>query len=439
MAFSLTDLLVTLCNRNKGEDRPKVASYLIQQLKLCPLDFSKDSSALCMISHILALLLFEDGTVREIAAENGIIPATIDILMNFKASNASANEILVPRCISALLLILDNMLQSRPRISSEALEGTQTGSLPDSSVTASAIEGKLAADIPDKETSSAFEKILGKSTGCLTFEESHKVLLLACDLMKQHVPAVITQAVLQLCARLTKTHALALKFLEGGGLVALFNLPRSCFFPGVAAAIIRHLIEDPQTLQTAMELEIRQTLSGNRHVGRTNPRTFLTKMAPVISRDPVVFMKAAAAVCQLELSGGTLVVLSKEKEKEKDKSKASGGDESVRISENKVHDGVGKCAKGHKKIPANLAQVIDQLLDIVLKYPLPKNEEGCTSESNSMEVDEPATKVKGKSKVDETRKVESESERSAGLVKVTFVLKLLSEILLMYVQAVGVY
>ncbi|XP_021641769.2 E3 ubiquitin-protein ligase UPL1 isoform X2 [Hevea brasiliensis] len=439
MAFSLTDLLVTLCNRNKGEDRPKVASYLIQQLKLCPLDFSKDSSALCMISHILALLLFEDGTVREIAAENGIIPATIDILMNFKASNASANEILVPRCISALLLILDNMLQSRPRISSEALEGTQTGSLPDSSVIASAIEGKLAADIPDKETSSAFEKILGKSTGCLTYEESHKVLLLACDLMKQHVPAVITQAVLQLCARLTKTHALALKFLEGGGLVALFNLPRSCFFPGVAAAIIRHLIEDPQTLQTAMELEIRQTLSGNRHVGRTNPRTFLTKMAPVISRDPVVFMKAAAAVCQLELSGGrTLVVLSKEKEKEKDKSKASGGDESVRISENKVHDGVGKCAKGHKKIPANLAQVIDQLLDIVLKYPLPKNEEGCTSESNSMEVDEPATKVKGKSKVDETRKVESESERSAGLVKVTFVLKLLSEILLMYVQAVGV-
>ncbi|XP_037491239.1 E3 ubiquitin-protein ligase UPL1 isoform X2 [Jatropha curcas] len=442
MAFSLTDLLVTLCNRNKGEDRPKVASYLIQQLKLCPLDFSKDSSALCMISHILALLLFEDSSVREIAAENGIIPATINILMNFKASNASASEILVPKCISSLLLILDNMLQSRPKISSEAAEATQTGSLPDSSLSASDTEEKLPSDVPEKETGSAFEKILGKSTGYLTIEESHKVLLLACDLMKQHVPAVIMQAVLQLSARLTKTHALALQFLENGGLSALFNLPRSCFFPGydtVASAIVRHLIEDPQTLQTAMELEIRQTLSGNRHAGRTNSRTFLTAMAPVISRDPVVFMRAAATVCQLESSGGrTLVVLSKEKEKEKDKSKASGAEESVRISESKVNDGSGKCAKGHKKVPANLTQVIDQLLDIILKYPLPKSEEGCASDLTSMEVDEPATKVKGKSKVDETRKKESDSERSAGLAKVTFVLKLLSDILLMYVHAVGV-
>jgi E3 ubiquitin-protein ligase HUWE1 len=395
-----------------------------------------------MISHILALLLFEDGTVREIAAQNGIVAAATDVLMNFKASNASGSEILVPKCVSALLLILDNMLQSRPRISSETMGGTQTVSPPDSSVPASGTEEKVTSDFTEKESGTALEKILGKSTGYLTIEESHKVLLVVCDLMKQHVPAVIMQAILQLCARLTKTHVLALQFLENGGLTALFNLPRSCFFPGyqtVASAIVRHLLEDPQTLQTAMELEIRQTLSGNRHAGRFSPRTFLTSMAPVISRDPVVFMKAAAAVCQLESSGGrTFVVLSKEKEKEKDKSKASGAEESVRISESKMHDGSGKCAKGHKKIPANLTQVIDQLLDIVLKYPLQKSQEGCVGDLNSMDVDEPATKLKGKSKVDEAKKTESESEISAGLAKVNFVLKLLSDILLMYVHAVGV-
>ena len=33
----------------------------------------------------------------------------------------------------------------------------------------------------------------------------------------------------------------------------------------LASVIIRHLLEDPQTLQTAMELEIQQTLSGSRH------------------------------------------------------------------------------------------------------------------------------------------------------------------------------
>ncbi|BFG33550.1 hypothetical protein CerSpe_198240 [Prunus speciosa] len=453
MAFPLTDLLVTLGNRNKGEDRPRVVSYLIQQLKNCPLDFSKDTSALSMVSHVIALLLSEDGSTRETAAQHGIVSAAIDILMNFKVKDESGNELIVPKCISALLLILDNMLQSRPKIS-ENVEDTQTGSLPESgehaslSIPASDTEKKQATDTHEKDSATAFEKILGKSTGYLTMEECDNVLAVACDLIKQHVPAMIMQAVLQLCARLTKTHSLSLQFLENGGLAALFGLPRSCFFPGydtVASAIVRHLLEDPQTLQTAMELEIRQALSGNRHGGRTSSRTFLTSMAPVISRDPVVFMKAAAAVCQLETSGGrTFVVLLKEKEKEKEKSKVSAveaglsSNECVRIPENKLHDGSGKCSKNHKKIPANLTQVIDQLLEIVLKYHFPKSQEDCVNNLSAMEVDEPATKVKGKSKVDETRKLESESERSAGLAKVTFVLKLLSDILLMYVHAVGV-
>ncbi|XP_048323503.2 E3 ubiquitin-protein ligase UPL1 isoform X3 [Ziziphus jujuba] len=453
MAFPLTDLLVTLCNRNKGEDRPKVASYLIQQLKLCPVDFSKDNNVLSVLSHIIALILFEDGSTREIAAQNGIVSTAIEILMNFKAKNESGDKILVPKCVSALLLILDNMLQSRPRIVSENTEGTQTGSdlsgeQASLSFPASATEKKSVSDMHEKESGMGFENILGKSTGYLTVEESHKVLLVACDLIKQHVPAVIMQAVLQLCARLTKTHALALQFLENGGLTALFGLPRSCFFPGydtVASAIVRHLLEDPQTLQTAMEWEIRQTLNGNRHAGRISTRTFLTSMAPVISRDPVVFLKAAAAVCQLETSGGrTFVVLSKEKEKEKDKAKSSGveaglnSNDGVRISENKIHDGSGKCSKVHKKIPANLSQVIDQLLEIVLKFPSSKIQEDSLSNPSSMDLDEPAMKVKGKTKVDETRKLENDSERSAGLAKVTFVLKLLSDILLMYGHAVGV-
>lgn len=453
LAFPLTDLLVTLCNRNKGEDRPKVAAYLIQQLKLCPMDFSKDNNVLNILSHIIALILFEDGSTREIAAQNGLVSAAIEILMNFKNKNESGNEILMPKCISALLLILDNMLQSRPKIVSDSTEGNQTGSNLSGDhasllFPASDTEKRSVPDAHDKESAKAFVNILGESTGYLTIEESHKVLLVACDLIKQHVPAVIMQAVLQLCARLTKNHVLALQFLENGGLVALFGLPRSCFFPGydtVASAIVRHLLEDPQTLQTAMEWEIRQTLSGNRHAGRISARTFLTSMAPVISRDPTVFLKAAAAACQLEMSGGrTFVMLSKEKEKEKDKTKVSGieagtnSTDTVRIAENKIHDSSGKYSKGHKKIPANLTQVIDQLLEIVLKFPSPKIQEHCSSNTSSMDLDEPTDKVKGKSKIDETRKLETDSERSAGLAKVTFVLKLLSDILLMYVHAVGV-
>lgn len=439
MAFPLMDLLLTLCSRNKGEDRLKVTTYLIQQLKHCPMDFSPNTTVLCVISHVLALLLSEDGSAREIAAQNGIITAAIDILTNFKARNEEKKVVPVPICISALLLVLDNLLQSRPRILNDNPEGTIV--LPDSSAVNSK-EEKMASETDKKDCGPTFEKILGKPIGFLSMEESRRVLEVAIDLIKQQVPALVMQAALKLCARLTKTHLLAMQFLENGGMSALFSLPRSCFFPGydtVASAIIRHLLEDPQTLQTAMELEIRQTLSGSRLAGRVSPRTFLTSMAPVISRDPAIFMKAAASLCQLDSSGGrTLVVLAKEKDKSKSLTSEHGlsSNECIRIPEN------NKCLKGHKKVPANLTQVIDQLLEIVLKYPSPETQnDSCTSSHTAMEVDEPvASKVKGKTKIDETKKTESDSmsERSAVVAKVTFVLKLLSDILLMYVHAVGI-
>lgn len=459
VAFPLTDLLVTLCNRNKAEDRDRVISFLVQQLKLCPMEFTKDSGALCTISHTLALILAEDESARDIAVQAGIVSVAIDILMSFKAKFDSETEILIPKCISALLLILDNLLQSRPRISGESTEDTTGRVLTDSSneqvpslVSEANTEKESSISSQDKESGALFAKIFGKPTGFLTIEESRKVLTFACDLIKRHVPAMVMQAVLQLCARLTKTHALAILFLENGGLVALFSLPRSCFFPGydtLTSAIIRHLIEDPQTLQNAMELEIRQTLSGNRNAGRISVRSFLTSMASVIARDPGIFMKAAASVCQLESSGGrTTVVLSKEKdrEREKEKTKASGVDpglssnESVRISENKVNDGSVKCTKSHKKVPVYLTQVVDHLLDIVSTFPPLTNEEDLAAYRNGMEVEESTTKMKGKSKIDETRKAETNCipEKSAVLAKVTFVLKLLSDILFMYVHAAGV-
>ncbi|XP_051125493.1 E3 ubiquitin-protein ligase UPL1 isoform X2 [Andrographis paniculata] len=459
VAFPLTDLLGTLCSRSKGEERTTVISFLVQQLKLCPLDFSKDGTALGMISHTLALLLSEDGNAREIAAQNDVVLIAIDILKNFMARTEASKEFQAPKSISALLLILDNLVQPRPKIYSDAEEGKVSGSLSSTlgnEASAGVMEEKnVAADVDKDESTNDgfdFEKILGKPTGYLTMLESGSLLVIACNLIKRHVPPMVMQAALQLCARLTKSHALAVQFLESGGLVALFGLPKSCFFPGydtLASAIVRHLLEDPQTLQTAMELEIRQTLGGSRHAGRVSTRTFLTSMAPVISRDPGVFMKAVASVCQLESTGGrSFIVLSKDKdrEKEKEKLKTSGGEpaasanECVRITENKAPDVSSKYPKGHKKVSANLTQVIDYLLEIVSIYPACNGEDDCTGQPSAMEIDEPTNKMKGKSKVDETIKIGSDniSGKSESLAKVTFVLKLLSDILLMYVHVVGV-
>ncbi|CBI23456.3 unnamed protein product, partial [Vitis vinifera] len=102
---------------------PMGFDYASQQLKLCPLEFSKNASVLYMVSQILAWILFGGESTREIDACNGIVSAASDILMSFKPRNELGNEVLVPKCISALLFILDNLLQSRPRFSSETMEG----------------------------------------------------------------------------------------------------------------------------------------------------------------------------------------------------------------------------------------------------------------------------------------------------------------------------
>ncbi|KAL5205547.1 hypothetical protein ABZP36_033756 [Zizania latifolia] len=452
MAFPLTDLLVTLCNQNKGEDRQRVILYLFEQLKCFPPDSSIDTGALYSFSRSLALLLSEDSSIRKIVADNGLVPHVLSILENLKSRTEQTDQIW--NSISVLLLILDNMLQYTPTVNIEVPEVTSKLSS-DASSADCKVNPSVIAEMKTETVNSAkdpgvnlFEKILGRSTGYLTDQESQKTLTLCCEFIKQRVPAIVMQAVLQLSARLTKTHALAAQFSETGCLASLLSVPKTCIFPGfenLASAIVRHLIEDPQTLQSAMELEIRQSLSNR---GSHTPRSFLTNMSPLISRDPVIFMRAVTSVCQLDSSGGRMsVVLLKEKEKDKEKQKVSSTEsgtlcnEPVRVTADiKTVDTVNRCSRNHKKVPTSLYQVIDQLLEIIMSYPFSKKEQGSDGYFllSPMDVDEPNTK--GKSKIDDGRNLDGDalSEKSALLSKLAFVLKLMSEILLMYVHAVGI-
>ncbi|XP_057852533.2 E3 ubiquitin-protein ligase UPL1 isoform X1 [Cryptomeria japonica] len=476
IAFSMTDLIVTLCCQNKGQYRLRVVPYLVQHLKLWKVDGTeKDNSPVSTISHLLALVLSEDSSAREVAAENCLVSTALDLLTNFSPKNVAGEKISVPKWVTALLLVLDHMLQCKLQLASDTQNTTGTGSHANTPEDNSA--GMSTANNTNKspteennKESSPFMEILGRPSGYMTTDEQQKAMNIACDYLQLHLPATTVQSVLQLCARLTKSHSMAIKFLERGGLASLLSLPRSSFFPGfdsVAAAIIRHLLEDPQTLQIAMEVEIRQTLINilNRHGGRVSPRTFLTSMAPVISREPTIFMQTAAVVCQLETVGGRPnIILSKEREdkekgkekekvkekdKEKDKSKTSCNTEACVPSGDvgRVHDGIGrphdglaKTPKGHKKIPHSFTQVIDQLLEVILHYPPPSQGEECTGSTMAMEVDEVAPKEKGKAKIEDTMNSESDNvpDSSAGLAKVAFILKLMSDILLMYIHAAGV-
>jgi E3 ubiquitin-protein ligase HUWE1 len=140
-AFSLADLLVTMCNRNKGRDRLHVVSFLAQQLKSQRGEASVgDNSALSTIAHTLALVLNEDSAAREVAAENGLVCTALEILESFTPVRDAVKPD-VPKWVTALLLVLDHLLQYKVMIHADAPGGAATTAATSSCV---AVKSNLA-------------------------------------------------------------------------------------------------------------------------------------------------------------------------------------------------------------------------------------------------------------------------------------------------------
>jgi len=127
----------------------------------------------------------------------------------------------------------------------------------------------------------------------------------------------ITQAVFQLLSRLVRSFSLVPTFIKEGGVLNLLSLPKASIFPGhtgLLLVILRHLLEDPMTLQVIMEQEIRSALqrllrkaggSGTYAPGgQVQLRVFLNAVAPLACRDPKVFMEASERV--VEVVDGTV-------------------------------------------------------------------------------------------------------------------------------------
>ncbi len=65
-----------------------------------------------------------------------------------------------------------------------------------------------------------------------------------------------------------------MQVLQGKGLRLVLDLPAACFLPEhepYISAIARHILEDPATLQAAMEAEIRNTLANGGRPPKANP------------------------------------------------------------------------------------------------------------------------------------------------------------------------
>ncbi|KAK7385406.1 hypothetical protein VNO78_31123 [Psophocarpus tetragonolobus] len=465
LAFPVRDLFVMICSQDDGQRRSNVVSFIVERIKECGLVSSSGNYVmLAALFHVLALILNEDAVAREAASKSGLIKIASDLLYQWDSSLDSREKQQVPKWVTAAFLSLDRLLQVDQKLNSEITEQLKK----------EAVNNQQTSITIDEERQNKLQFALGVSVKYADIHEQKRLVEVACSCMKNHLPSDTMHAILLLCSNLTRNHPVALTFLDAGGLSVLLSLPTSSLFPGfdnVAASIVRHVLEDPQTLQQAMESEIKHSLvvASNRHPnGRVNPHNFLLNLASVISRDPVTFMQAAKSVCQVEMVGERPYVVllkdkdkdkAKEKERDKDKSldkekvqnsdgKFGLGNTNTAVSGNvhgKIHDSNTKSAKGHKKPTQSFINVIELLLESICTFvPLLKDDTDSnvvpgTPASTDMDIDVSMVKGKGKAVATVSEGNETSSqEASTSLAKIVFILKLLTEILLMYSSSVHV-
>ncbi|MBA0691792.1 hypothetical protein Goari_009403, partial [Gossypium aridum] len=460
LAFPVRDLLVLICSQNDGQYRSSVINFILDQVRdSSSASVSRNNSLLSALFHLLALILQEDVGAREIASKTGLVRLVTDLLSEWDSGLVDKEKPQVPKWVTTAFLALDRLLQVDKKLDSEILEQLKGDNLSSQQISVSI----------DEDKKSKLHSSFGSPRNIDIYEQK-RLIEIACGCIRNQFPSETVHAVLQLCSTLTRTHSLAVCFLDGGGVSSLLSLPTSSLFPGfdnVAATIIRHVLEDPQTLQHAMEAEIKHNLvaMANRHSnGRVSPRNFLVNLSSVVSRDPVIFMQAVKSVCQVEMVGDrpyVVLIKDRDKDKSKEKEKGSEKDKSQQfdgkgnlcnvnsagpgIGHGKFNDLNSKSVKMHRKSPQSFVNVIELLLDLVVSFIPPLTEDinmkahGDAPPSTDMEIDVAAIKGKGKAIASLSLENEvSSQDVSASLAKIVFIFKLLTEILLMYASSVHV-
>ncbi|KAL0693668.1 hypothetical protein Bca4012_060848 [Brassica carinata] len=423
LAFPVRDLLVLICSENNGEHRSGVISCLLSRIKdCCPVFDDTKNNLLSALLHA------------------GIVRLVCDVLSEWDSGCIDKEKFNVPKWVTTGFLAIDRLLQVDQKLNTELIEELKKD------------ETSLAIDEGKQDK---LQSVFG-SPQLVDVDDQKKLIEIACTCIRNQLPSETMHAVLQLCSTLTRKHSVAVCFLDFGGVQGLLSLPGNSLFPGfdsVAASIIRHVLEDPQTLQQAMESEIKHALAtlSNRHSNpRISPRNFLLNVNSVIARDPVTFIQAARSICQVEMVGERpYIILVKEKEKSKDKEKDKDKDKDRADKEksqtsNEVATtttSVSSKAKVYRKPPQSFIAVVELLLDSMCNFIPPAKDDMVEGDSTSADMDIDLASIKGKGKAvaatPEEKKALSQ-DISASLAKTVFILKLLSEMLLMYSSSIHI-
>lgn len=233
VAFSMTDLLVCLCNRKDGQDRKEVVAYLVEQLKVAKV--SGDEGSLSTVAHVLALVMHEESNTRVHAAQAGLVDVVLELLAGFVERVKDADvltsapiegtpkQAVHPPWVDALFLVLDGFSTNKMQLGEELDMGsavpratpaqnanpTQAAN-PNPNPTPGAAEtGQDKKEEKTKE--STMLSALCNAGGLLSSKQQAQAMTICCALLQQQLPLDAAQAVLQLTSHLSKSHKLAVQ------------------------------------------------------------------------------------------------------------------------------------------------------------------------------------------------------------------------------------
>ncbi len=129
-------------------------------------------------------------------------------------------------------------------------------------------------------------------------------------------PPEIVHAILVLLLRLLRSRHLASLCLQMGGAELILSLPSRTFFSGnrdIISLLLRRMLEDEVTLVQMMETELRSLFgtvlkkqhprTGAEQNSSINLKSFMHACAPLVFRDPALFVRAIASVIKITPPG----------------------------------------------------------------------------------------------------------------------------------------
>ena len=278
--------------------------------------------------HLLLLLACKDESVRCLALKKKVVSSCVDLLRSDSLKNQP-----VQRWVSPLLLLLDCYLKMLWNPEKLAFAGGAEGGF--NAMAASLLQGEKDGAVEDEDRrllKEAFDELKDGNLQLEVAKCAYGTLDLVCKGAKDNEATFddalrreLVLACLQVMGTICRDHEIAMKLYKMGILDTLLNIPLECRFPPTAAidtsvfSILKYIVEDPVTLQSAMEAQIRAVFRNTPKFwdlraessvfARAELKSICKSFVPFYSRDKDIFKAAISSVCEIDKSNGKVMLV----------------------------------------------------------------------------------------------------------------------------------